>query len=62
MGIERKVYTVKEVAALLNLHPAVVGRKIKSGIIKAANLGRGCVRIPVTEVERLLAVRDDDNG
>jgi len=36
-----KVYTVKEVAGLLNIHPHTVRKYIKAGYIKGGQIGRG---------------------
>jgi excisionase family DNA binding protein len=51
-------YSKKQVAERLGVHPLTVHRMIKAGTIKAIKLGtaqNSAVRIPATELERLLA-------
>jgi excisionase family DNA binding protein len=55
---DQEVLTVKEAAARLKLNPETIRRWINSGRIKATSLGsdRAGFRIPVSEIERLLAI------
>lgn len=49
-----KLYRVKEVALLLNVSQETVRRMIRKGQIKAVRLPTGTIRIPESEVIRLL--------
>jgi len=55
--------TVPELAAALRVHPASIYRRIQSGEIEARRLGAapgGRLRIPATELDRLLEPVDID--
>lgn len=51
-----KLHTVKEVAALLGVHPESVRRMIRSGRLKASRPGN--FRISEKEIQRLLGGND----
>ena len=53
MEIERRMYSVKEVSALVHLSEYTVRKAIELGQIRISRICRA-VRIPATEVERLL--------
>jgi len=52
--LERKFYTVREVAKILRFSPSTVYKFIKNGKIKAMRFGTGRFRIPKKELNRLL--------
>lgn len=49
-----KLYTVSEVAEMLNVHKLTVLRWIKENRIKAIRLPSGRLRIPKEEVDKIL--------
>lgn len=55
-----EMLTVKEVSAVLKLHPETVRRWIKSGRLKAVSMGsdKGGWRIPASEIERYTTALD----
>ncbi len=61
-GMETKLtYTVDELASALSVHPVTIRRHIDKGKIRHVRLG-GCVRVPASEVKRLLTPRGTVNG
>ena len=48
------IYTVAEVAKALRVHEETIYKKVREGRIKCADLGPRIVRIPQSEVERLM--------
>jgi excisionase family DNA binding protein len=48
--------TVAEIATALRVHPETIRRRIADGTIRAVAIGR-VLRIPTTELERLLTER-----
>lgn len=56
MSIENEFLSVKEYAALLNVHPNTVRRSLKSGRISGFKVGSGKrsdYRIPKSEINRM---------
>lgn len=53
--MEKQVYTIQEVARLLQFSEQTIRDWVRSGRIKAARPGLRAWRIPRSEVERLLA-------
>lgn len=52
------VFTVKSLAELLSVHEHSVRSWIKSGRLRAIRPGPGTIRIPASEVARLLGETD----
>ena len=52
--MEKKVYTVEEIAVALNLDPATISRLVKSGEIPSIKIG-GSRRITAAWLEKRLA-------
>ena len=53
--MRKQVYTIQEVAKLLQFSDQTIREWVRSGRIKAVRPGIRAYRIPVAEVERLLA-------
>jgi excisionase family DNA binding protein len=51
-GNERKLYTLKEAAALLRVSYITAYRMVRSGKLRAVQIGK-LWRVPVSEIERL---------
>lgn len=51
---KRIYYSIKEVSALLEVHPSKVRRLITSGYIKAVNIGPKLIRIPDAELQNYI--------
>lgn len=59
---EAKLWTVKELARELRVHPATVTRALVKGQIKGVRpMGSGHWRVTQQEVERLLGVTNETN-
>jgi excisionase family DNA binding protein len=59
MSLDKEFLTVKEYAALLNVHPNTVRRSLKSGRISGFKVGAGKrsdYRIPRSEINRMAFV------
>ncbi len=56
------MYTVKELAIMLNVSQSTVRRMIYKGQIKAVRLPTGTLRIPEDEVARLLRPEGGDKS
>ena len=55
-----RLYTIKETAQILNIHPRTVTRWRDNGLIEHIKLKSGAVRIPYKEVMRLYKEKSDD--
>ena len=51
---EGRVYTIKEAAEILNVHPGTVERYIREGQLTAAKLGGRTVRIQGRDIQAFL--------
>jgi len=51
-----KLLRVEEVGAMLGLRPSCIRKWVFSGRIACVKLGRRAIRIPIEEVQRLIAV------
>lgn len=58
---EKKLYTVKEVADILGMHPNTIYIHISHGLIKTTRFGRKIV-ISASEIERLIREGYDTSG
>ncbi len=57
LSVEERLYTLEEVAELLNVTPIAVRKWIKAGRVKATRNIYGMYRIPESEVKRLISER-----
>jgi excisionase family DNA binding protein len=54
--MDAKFYTRRETAAILKLSLPSIDKQLRSGSISHVRIG-GCIRIPATEIERLIECR-----
>jgi len=57
-----KLYTVSEVAELLDVNKVTVQRWLDKGKIKYVQIGNGWRRVPDSEIERIMGINNEKNN
>jgi excisionase family DNA binding protein len=60
--MDERYFSIRQLAAQLGVSHQMIRRKIKRGEIAAIRLSRKCIRIPKSEVERLIDGKAKQRG